>query len=147
PLPACLAGEAVRQLERRAALLPRPLPACLAGEAVRWLLTLSELRNSFTCRASRQGSASEDGALLAAELVHLPGEPAGVRTIPIKKRTGFVLGRRRSRFWIEHPGRPGCLPNRAGDRVEGRVGVATKRGDGANADDDDQGQHHGILDR
>src|SRR5204862_332333 len=79
PLPACLAGEAVRRLERRAALLPRPLPACLAGEPGRPLLAPSEPRTSFTCQASGQGSrASRDQAGLAAELVHLPDKPAGV---------------------------------------------------------------------
>src|SRR6266446_5873329 len=57
PLPACPAGEAVRQLGGRAWPFPRPLPAGPAGEAVqrlRWL-----------------------GAL-ACELLHLPDQPAGV---------------------------------------------------------------------
>jgi hypothetical protein len=36
--------------------------------------------NSFTCRASRQGSRRGAGrlSLLAGELLHLPGKPAGV---------------------------------------------------------------------
>src|SRR5260370_22079685 len=41
----------------------------------------------------------------------------------------------------------GSRVHSAGDRVEGLVGIAAERGDGADADHNDQGQHYGVLDR
>src|SRR5205085_9847102 len=49
------------------------------------------------------------------------------------------------------PSRMGHTSARGADRVadagERRLGVVAKRGNRGDADDDDQGQHHGILDR
>src|SRR5207245_9410662 len=72
PLPACPAGETVRQLERPVRASPDPLPACPAGEAV---------------QAAR--------AHQAAELLHLPDKPAGVddtRTASASWRTVSPAG-------------------------------------------------------
>src|SRR5689334_16984556 len=63
----------------------RPLPARLAGEAVRWLPCLEPL-NCFTGQASWQGSKKEkDAPLLASELLHLPGKLAGVFPVVLLK--------------------------------------------------------------
>jgi len=85
PLPARPAGEAVRQLTSGRKRSPRPLPVYPAGEAVRRLM----------------------GAPLAVELLHLPGEPAGVED------------RRRER---PHSSRRNCFTcriNRQGSRKGG----------------------------
>jgi len=48
-------------------------------------LHVSYQRNFFTCRTSRQGSRRwQIGLALAAKLLHLPDEPAGVANLPNK---------------------------------------------------------------
>jgi len=77
PLPACPAGETVRRIKDRMPGLGRPLPARPAGEAV----PQSSRRTPSPAGRAGRGLGELVPALLAAELFHLPDEPAGVLTL------------------------------------------------------------------
>src|SRR5262249_47761313 len=107
-LPARPAGEGVPRLARGDTSPSRPF----------------ELLNSFTCRASRQGSARrrKDSfafrPVLAVELLHLPDKPAGVLSPAPLASLVFPAPRREGETapWPCRAGKAPNLPIGAGEK-------------------------------